>query len=280
MLLVTLALLFYYRADHARPVANRLLAGALFGLALFSKLFAAVAVVAVVVWDFLTHRVGALRDRWRWVAAALVLIPAGPFFAYHALRDYDHFVDNVFHGAAAVTTVPTTVAGWMSLIHEAWWVYSPLVFVLVLVGVVVALAWPRPATVYLLVPFVFYAAFYVYAHKHSYYLLALLPFGALLAAAAVSRLPWRAARLAVVAVACASAAFGTLVDYSSMKLGYREFAEAGARLNGGEGLRIVLDPDVTGNAYPVVLLYLPRAQLLFSRELDGEALAPRAHCAG
>ena len=118
----------------------------------------------------------------------------------------------------------------------------------------------------------FYAAFYVYAHKHSYYLLALLPFGALLAAAAVSRLPWRAARLAVVAVACASAAFGTLVDYSSMKLGYREFAEAGARLNGGEGLRIVLDPDVTGNAYPVVLLYLPRAQLLFSRELDGEAL--------
>ncbi|HZR99879.1 MAG TPA: glycosyltransferase family 39 protein [Chloroflexota bacterium] len=262
LLLTVAALWCYYRADYARPVANRLLAGALFGLAIFAKLFAALAVVAAAVWDLLVHGARPLRDRWRWLAALLVVLPSGLFYAYHALRDYRYFVSDVFGGAAVATTVPTTAAAWGVLVSEAWWACAPSLAVLILAGVIVALARPRPPTLYLLLPLLLYAAFYVYAHKHSYYMLFLLPFGTILAAAALGRLPWRAARVAIVVAACGYAAFVTLVDYPAMKLGFQEWAEASARLNGGEGLRIILDPDVAVNAGPVARLYLGRAELV------------------
>jgi hypothetical protein len=266
--LVTAALLFYHRAEHARSAANRLLAGLLFGLALFTKLFAGMSIVTVVVWDFLTHRARPLRDHWRGLAAVLVVLPAGLFYGYHALRDYTFFVDNVFHQAASATTVPTTAAGWLALLDEAWWAFSPPVALLVLIGVAAAIARPRPSSLYVLLPFLGYALFYLYAHKHSYYLLSLLPFGVLLAAAAIQRLPWRAARVALVGVVCAYAALISLVDYGSMKLGFGEFAEAGERLNGGEGMRLVIGPDMASNAYPVVLWYLPRAEIILNPGLD------------
>ncbi|HLH21273.1 MAG TPA: glycosyltransferase family 39 protein [Chloroflexota bacterium] len=265
LLLAIAAMVAYYRADRERPVANRLLAGPLFGLAVFTKLFAGVAVLAVAAWDVLVHGARPLRDPWRWIAAVIVVLPSGLFYGYHALRDYGYFVREVFGGAAGATTVPSSAPQWLALLGEAWWACGPPIALLMLAGAIVALARPRPRTLYLLVPLLGYTAFYLYAHKHSYYLLFLLPFGTILAAAAIRRVPWRVARVALVAGACGYAAFITLVDYGAMKLGFREWAEAAERLNGGEGMRILLDPDVAVNAGSVARLYLGRAEIVLSQ---------------
>ena len=264
VLLIVAALVLYHRAgdESAAATRARLQSGFLFGLALFTKLFAGVALLAVVAWDLIVHGVSRpLSDRRRWMAAALVILPAGVFYGYHATRDYRYFVDNVFRGAAGATTVPSTTSEWITLGAEAWWGFSPPVAVLMIAGTLLAVARPRVNLLYLLLPMLSYTLFYLVVHKHSYYLLCLLPFGSLLAAAAVSRIPWRPVRIGIWIFACLYACFLTLVDYGSMKLGFHEFAEASGRLRGGAGMRISVDADVADNAYPVARLYLPRAAL-------------------
>jgi len=263
LFLLAAAYSFWGRAEGG-AAGSRILAGLLAGLSLFAKLFAGVGLAALLAWEIATSGLSFLRDKARWAAALIALSVPGAFYGYHASRDLEAVRREVLGGAVIATSFPADGAAWASLAAEAFWAFSPLVAVLAALGALAALARPSRETLFALLPLAFFGVFYLFVHKHSYYLLSLLPWAALLAGRLLGGLPWRWLRGAVLIVVAASGVFVSTVDLCSMKLGFSEFASFGhtaADLPGPEHLYRT-GPDVRENYGTVVQLYDPKAKLL------------------
>jgi hypothetical protein len=263
MLFFVVAALFFYRRADDGSRADRIRSGLFAGLALFTKLFAAIAFAALFAWELVAKTPGWLRDRTRWAAAAIALLLPGLFYGYHALRDFTALRRDVAGGAAAATTFPKTAGEWGSIGLEAFWAFSPVIALVLVAGVAAALARPSRATLFALLPLSGFAVFYLFVHKHSYYLLTLLPFGAALAGRLASRLRPPGVRVALAAIVALSGAFWSLLDVTSMKSGFVEFAQFGrtaAELPGPEH-RLLVDREMNDSYEPLILLYDPKARL-------------------
>jgi hypothetical protein len=247
--------------------------GALLGLALFTKLFAGVAIVALACYELarvIRERRHDRRIEMGRRAMALGIAGAIPllFYGYHFVRGRAFFMQHVFGGAAAATTFPQSMPEARWLLIEAWWAYSPLVALAILYGLLVAVINRSNDDLFFLLPLAAYAVFYLHTHKHSYYLLSLLPFAAILAARAMALWPWQSFRFAVLAAISLHGTFVTLIDLTSMKLGYREFAGLGSWADGlPSDAQIVLDADVADNAFPIVMYYQPGRRVRFASSL-------------
>ena len=260
--LVVAAMLAWPR-DDAWTSRQAIRVGALLGLALFTKLFAGVAIAALACYELarlIRERRHGRRIELRHRAMALCIAGSIPllFYGYHFVRDRAFFVQHVLGGAAAATTFPQSMQEFRWLLSEAWWAYSPLVALAILYGLIVVVLKRSGDVLFFLFPLAAYAIFYLHTHKHSYYVLSLMPFAAILAARAIALLPWPALRVLVIAAIALHGTFVSLVDLTSMKLGDREFATLGSwadRLPGDA--QLVLDGDVAGNAFPIVLYYQP-----------------------
>ena len=261
---LVLALLFAWRAETG-PTADRLGSGLFAGLALFTKLFAAVGLLGLLLWEIVTKKgLRWLRDSARWKAAALALaLPAG-FYGYHAVRDFGYLRRDVTGGAAVATHLPATRAEWAALAIEAIWAFSPGIALALAAGLGAALWRPSRQTLFVLFPLLAFAAFYLVVHKHSYYVLTLLPFGALLAGQLFSRIPWPWLARSGLGVIAASAVVLSLLDLASMKLGFSEFADFGARAAAltGDTHLLAMGRDLSDNDGSVVQLSDPRGRIL------------------
>jgi hypothetical protein len=281
MLLFVVAALFFYRRADDGSRADRIRSGLFAGLALFTKLFAMIAFAALVAWELVARTPGWLRDRTRWAAAAIALLLPGLFYGFHALRDFASLRRDVAGGAAAATTFPKTPVEWGSIGLEAFWAFSPVIALVLVAGVAAALARPSRAILFALLPLSGFAVFYLFVHKHSYYLLTLLPFGAALAGRLASRLRPPGVRVALAATVALSGAFWSLLHVTSMKSGFVEFAQFGkiaAELPGPEH-RLLVDREMNDSYEPVILLYDPKARLTVIEdapaESDGRLRLPR-----
>jgi hypothetical protein len=250
------------------------MAGLLAGLALVTKLFAAVAFAAwAMCWLFLPES----RPRGpaaRLVGAAtLALAPAGLFYGYHLLTNSGFLLGHFGRGALTATGLPANTAGVWSLFVEAFWAFSPLISLAVLAGVAIAVFRPSRERLYIVLPLAFQALFYAFVHKHSYYLLGFLPFIAVLAAEAAEAWLWPQAFRVATGAVLVTGAFVSLIDLTSMKLGFTEFAQLGAQVPAAEAPHrtYVLDSFVQGNAFPVVAYYVPGASILSGEQVPAGA---------
>lgn len=264
VLFVVLALFFHWRGEERGSRADRLRSGVFAGLALFTKLFAVIAVATLFVWELATKRTFAwLKDGARWRAAGIAFLLPGTFYGYQALRDFPYLRREVTGGAAVATTFPRTVAEWGGIGAEAWWAFSPLIALALATGIAAAAPALSRATLFALLPACGFLLFYLFAHKHSYYLLTILPFGAALAGRALSRFRWRGLRIACAAAIAVSGAFWSLVDVTSMKSGFTEFEQFGrtaAGLPGTEHL-VLIDREMGDSHFPVIQFYDPKARV-------------------
>jgi hypothetical protein len=268
LFLLTAAFLLWWRAERG-GTATLLTAGVVAGLALFTKLFAAVGLAALPAWETVTARgLGWLRDGRRWAAAGLALALPAFFYGSHALRDLAYVRRDVLGGAATATTFPQTAAEWSGLALEAVWVFSPLVAALLAAGTLAAVVRPTRESLFALLPLVFFAAFTLFVHKHSYYFLTLLPWGALLAGRALAGLP-RGLRGTLLLLAALSGAFLSAVDLCSMKLGFSEFEAFGraAATLPEEEHRYLVDREMWDSYAPILRFYDPRARPIVAEDL-------------
>ncbi|HEX7708274.1 MAG TPA: glycosyltransferase family 39 protein [Thermoanaerobaculia bacterium] len=270
--LVAGAMLAWPRED-AWTWSRAIRVGTLLGLALFTKLFAGVAIVALVcyeIWRAIVRRRAGQRIDLRPTVMVPVIAGAIPllFYGYHFVRDRSFFMQHVLGGAAAATTFPQSVEEVRLLLSEAWWAFTPLLALTIVAGILMAVMKRSRDDVFVLLPLTAYTIFYLHTHKHSYYLLSLLPFAAILAARALALLPWRALRFAVIVAIATHGAFLSLVNLTTMKLGYRDFADLGSwagRLPADA--QFVLERDVADNAFTIVMYYLPGRRLLLQDSL-------------
>ncbi len=250
------------------------LAGLFAGLALFTKLFAGVALLGVLLWEIATK--GArrwIRDRSRWRAAAIAAALPGAYYGYHALRDPAVAAREVFGGAAAATTFPAGRADWVAFSTEAVWAFSPVVLVMLALGVANALRRPSRDSLLMLSPAAAFAVFYLFVHKHSYYLLTLLPFLALLGGRFLAGLRSRALRAAALGLVLASGSLASALAIASMKIGHEEFARFGETAAALPGTtHHLLVTRTLEEAYGPVLRYFdPRARLVTVEDAAADA---------
>jgi hypothetical protein len=273
LLFVVAALFFHWRAEEGGSRADRLRSGLFAGLALFTKLFSVIAVAALFVWELATKRTLAwLKDSARWRAAGIALLLPGVFYGYHALRGFGYLQREVAGGAAVATTFPRTGAGWGGIGAEAWWAFSPLIALALAAGIVAAVLVPSRATLFALFLACGFSLFYLFAHKHSYYLLTILPFGAALAGRLISRFPSRGLRIACAAAIAVSGSFWSLVDVTSMKSGFVEFEQFGkaaAELPGTEHL-VLINREMGESHLPVIEFYDPKARFTVIEDAPAE----------
>jgi hypothetical protein len=131
-------------------------------------------------------------------------------------------------------------------------------------GVATALRRPSREALFSLAPAAAFAVFYLFVHKHSYYLLTLLPFLALLGGRFLAGLRPRALRAGALALVLPSGSLASALAIASMKIGHEEFARFGettAELPGATHDLIVT--RTFEEAYGPVLRYFdPRARLV------------------
>ena len=265
--LMMLGVLLYVRA--AKSGTRWAACGAAFGLALFTKLFTLVIGPALVLAETLSARgFSWLRERGRWVGLTAAAVLPGAYYTYQALFHRAELIQEFRAGAGLTRSLSTSLADLPFLLSEVFWGFSPLVVLLSGIGVIAALRRPRDrSTLLVLSSLLAFSIFCLFVHKHSYYLLSLLPWGALLAGRALAALP-RALRAAVLALVAGSGAFLSAVDLCSMKLGFSEFAALGhtAAEFSGERHLYRVDREMRDNYGTVIAFYDPKAVLLVEGE--------------
>jgi 4-amino-4-deoxy-L-arabinose transferase-like glycosyltransferase len=253
---------FFWGKAEEGSAFSRLAAGALAGLALSASLLAAVGLVALLAWEVGAHGLGFLRDKFRWAAAVIALAPPALFYGYHLSRD-SASVRNGVTGFAAAAALPTDATALRAIGLEAVWALSPLVAALLVAGALMALARPSQATLFALLPFLFFAVLSLFLHGYGYSLLWVLPWGALLVGRLIGGLPLRAVRAVALVLVAASGAFVSAVDVCSMKLGFSEFAGLGrtAPEIPGDAHRYLVDREMWGGYASIISYYDPKARL-------------------
>lgn len=255
-------------------------AGLLAGLALSTKLFALVLLGA---WGACMLAVPACRPRGRAArlsAALLAAAPAALFYGYQAMTRPRFLLHHFGSGALTATGAPEGAAAIRDLLLEALWAFSPLVVLVLLAGLASAVLDRRRERLFVVLPLAATALFYAAVHKHSYYLLGLLPFLSVLAAEAADA--WLAPSRQVVLTwaVVLTGTFASLLDLTSMKLGFSEFARLGAAhaSEAASPHNDLLDANVAWNGFPVAAYYDPGATILDAERLpageDGRLTAP------
>ena len=139
---------------------------------------------------------------------------------------------------------------------------------MILAGALTAVVRPTKESLFAFLPLVFFAVFFLFVHKHSYYVATLLPFGALLAGRAVAALP-RGLRGTLLVLTALSGAFLSAVDLCSMKLGFSEFEAFGrvAATLPEQEHRYLVDREMFDSYAPVLRLYDPKARPIVAEDL-------------
>ncbi|HYK41207.1 MAG TPA: glycosyltransferase family 39 protein, partial [Thermoanaerobaculia bacterium] len=198
----------------------------IFGVALMTKLFALVGGAALALWLTVERRgFSWLKKGTPWVAAGGALLLPVLYYGYQAAVRPAELAQDFSAGAGLAHSASASASEVGGTLIEAMWAFSPAVALLILFGFGASLsAWKSDSGVRL--AFVLAAAFstlFFFVHKHSYYLLTVVPWASLLAGRALSRVRPAPLRVGLAAAAALSAVFVSSVDVTAMKLGFDEF---------------------------------------------------------
>lgn len=243
--------------ENPRP-ALMALAGLLFGLAFYSKQFAALLLPAIVIWELLRNR----NLKWfGWghvvFGAAALLIP-GPFFIYHLVFNHDIVIR-----AQSTLSASQYVSAGSSVIHyllsEYFWGASPAVLLLAVAGILIGIVRRSSGALLVLIVAVVWNWFFLHWHGHSYYMLFLMPYICLAAGAAVSSIKFKPA-VAVVAVSTALfAACLSLAIMCTVKYGYNDLEQLiSITKQAGSGYQrplLIVSSELGGSYYPILRYY-------------------------
>ncbi len=204
---VLLALTFGTLAAYLQAVRTKdyrwgVLAGVIAGIGMMTKLPFVIVLISLLVWRLWESRgVAWLKERYTLAAAAALALTAGPWYivravnpAYRAAQDY-----------LGSTWQPFSFSEFYRNVYlEMFWMLSPVLVGLLLLGLYFALKSRKSADKLLLSLLGVHALFFTFYHFHTYYYVPLVPFAALLAGRGLSgaglRSPRRLTSVLVVTV--------------------------------------------------------------------------------
>ena len=276
VLLVVAATYYYIKGREFGRGRLAFAAGVLLGLALLTKLPAILALPALAFWETLaTPGLGWLKERRVRIALGGFALTGLPW----------HVVQMASNGAAyfqAQAGVGSSFAlpdgRFFSelLFNELWWMHWPPLFVLVMAALVYAFRRRTPGDLLAITFIGVNIAFYLFFHFHTYYLLPVAPFTALLAGRLTDALAIhkRAVALAGVGVLAVGLVVASFVMLGGHKIG--AFSASGAEQAIGPesvGADLWVDQGLLANFGDAIEFYVPNMVL---RPLPEGSLEPGA----
>ena len=267
------ALYFYLQSRSSSGTRDAILTGAFFAAAFFTKYFAALLPIAILLWELLYER-GRRLDRKLGVSFAVFAVLISPYYLHHLTTSYDAFLAQQIGGAVKSTQLAFSWSRLGAVLEEEFFGFSPLLAIVIAASTVYAILRRDRLSVLFLVCFGAYFALFYFNHRHSYYMLTQLPFLALLAGRLLSRI--RSARLAaaVGAVLLLSGSFSSLLFLTSVKYGWDVPRKMIARMteHSNDPL-ILLERSLMISTGPALKYYCPACDLVVKERLDAEGVA-------
>ncbi len=254
------AVYFYVRARTHGGRLDLFIAGLFLGAAMFSKQFAVIMLVAIVVWELLgreRRRLFTLNFALFLLGIALVLVP---FYGYHLIRDPGYLLSTQLHGSASKAGIASGLT--LNLLFaEMLWGCSPLFLVGGLVGMGLTLTRPTRQAILIALLILFNFVFYFFLHKHSYYFFGLVPFLSLCFAGLSDRLPGRAyAALLLFALATGTASGAH--QLAGCKYGYDELRTVGEYARTCSRPVAMVDKSFSDSYAPILEYYAPNVTII------------------
>ncbi|UCD56894.1 MAG: hypothetical protein JSV16_13890, partial [Candidatus Hydrogenedentota bacterium] len=251
---------FYVRPKPFGTRPDMLVAGLFLGTAMFSKQFAVVMMIAIVVWELL----GKERSRLTKSDFMLFLLGAGlvltPFYGYHLLHNPGYLLYTQFHGSASMAGLGSGLT-LSVLLSEIFWGCSPIVLFGGLAGLSLMLLQPTRHQVLVCLLVFAYFIFYLFLHKHSYYFLGMVPFLCLCATELSGRMP-RKLYAASLTIALAAATSLSAYQLAGCKYGFTEFKNIGKYVNRYDRPVVMVDQSVYNSYAPLLKYYGENATLM------------------
>ncbi len=232
-------LYFYLKANRSGRRSDIVLAGLFLGAALFSKQFAVLPLIALILWELL----GSERRRLVRRDFVLFLLIGGcvlvPFYGYHLLHDPAYLLHAQLHGSASRASLASGFT-LSFLVSEIFWGCSPLLLIGGLAGLGLALRQrERYGALAGLVIGCFFV-FYLFLHKHSYYFFGMVPFLALCFTDLAERMPAKV-YAAGLTVTLLTATLLAAYQLAGCKYGFDEFKQLSAYINSCKRPVIMVD---------------------------------------
>ncbi|MFH0861511.1 MAG: glycosyltransferase family 39 protein [Candidatus Altiarchaeota archaeon] len=219
-----------------------------------------------------------MKGRWRNVLTLSLgfALASSPYAAYNILQNGDRFIG----GQASRIMLPVSEEGGglkdpQILLNEAFWGLSPLIAAVFTLGMLYA-AYRRRKEDTLPIAFcALFIAFFLAYNKHSYYLLPLAPFAALISARLLSNIKKEKLFAAAAALLAISGAFYSVLMLCGNKYGYDEYRRLPQLYDSGAKPVILIDELIAGNYIDGLRYYNPAAEIVNIDRIDasvGETL--------
>lgn len=264
MTFVALLLAFlwaYTVARDSRGAGRMALAGALLGCAALAKQPAALALPAVIVWELVSMRNTRFFDRRFAAMLAAAAAVLSVFYGLHLLLNGAEILNAQSGGAARLAKAPDTALAAM-LLKEVWIGMSPPAALLLIPAFARGVFQLRGPAGLPVIGFLFYAVFFAFLHKHTYYMLPATVFAALMVGGLFGGEPrrWKAPLAAALTVV---ALIASLLVLCRVKYGWHAFEQFGNKLEARApaGVDIVTNDMLLANYGPLIKYYAPESRV-------------------
>lgn len=260
---ILIAAYYYLKSTGASDVRNKCLAGLFLGLGAYAKQPALLFLGVIVLWE-----IGKNWDfSWlKWSFAYLIIIPflvSLPWFVYHSIINPE-VVTGVQSARIASLRFPNLAFLRLYFLNEVVWMFSPVVFVIVIAGIVF-LFWERSDEDKLILwSLGVYTLFYFFFHQHSYYLLPIVPFACMAGAKFIYSMKSELVFVFILSAILATSIFYSVLLLAGHEYGYHEFKDLGEiieREAGTQDVVIQVTETLSGSYGPLVEYYVPEAKV-------------------
>lgn len=274
--LLIISLYFYLKANKENEIKNRLLSGLFLGCALFTKQFALLILPALFIWETLRHKNLKWLTKSHLYFLVLAIIILLPFYLFHLVKHPLLLCQAQRYGALSLAGIPS----WPNLflmVKEAWWAFSPLFFTLGLLGILFLL-FKKDYRGYLLLSVILVCSlFYLFVHKHSYYIFILTPFLVLIIGRLLSTIRSQRLFLLILIILLSSSLFCTMLTLCGNKYGQTALSQLTEFIVSHEKEKpVVIMPEVS--AYPEVQVqckYLPLTGIEIETKVEVDEMSHR-----
>ncbi|MBD3388472.1 MAG: hypothetical protein GF416_05320 [Candidatus Altiarchaeales archaeon] len=240
---------------------NTILAGALAFLSFLAKLPGILFTIGIIAYVISEKRSDVLNDprlKTFLVTSLLIMIP---YLAYNLAFHQQGFLSAVTSRVMLAASEEGSNNGPDMIAYETFYGLSPLIALAFLAGLAYSIAKHRENNTLPLIFSAMFLLFFLVYNKHSYYILPLAPFAAMIAANALAGIREKRVETALMILLVLSGAFYSLLMLCGNKYGYREY-ERLPGIYGEEDAAIAVSDHISDNFIDLVTYYNPRAEVI------------------
>lgn len=238
----------------------------MYGCGLFTKQFAIVAIAAFILAEIAQQRSRAPGSGFDLkkaiIVAFIIIVLPGQYYLYHLIVHPALLFSHSRYGAVTTAEIPG-LHGLVTLFAEMFFGLGPAVAVVGAAALVKAALKRKAPELHILFPLALFTLFFILMHKHTYYMLAILPFLCLIAGQFIASLRWKSIGVIITVVSIAAGLLQSMMVMGALKYGYARFNAACAFLDSNDARKtLIVDHNVMSRFGPAVQYYCSGSDII------------------